>query len=245
MTKKKTIYYEELVDPFSSGKKNFLIKAEHFMRYEFAKRFINKSDVVYDIACGNGFGTKILSEKSNNVAGFDKNDHFLAYAKKRNNSADFYKADAENIYGFVKEKDLLLPDVIVCFETIEHLDDPEKFLKDAYKLIRDEGVIIASVPNGKLEPKAKGVSKNKFHKHIFYKKDIEKLFGDSGFKIEKWWGQPLSNYIVTHLRAIERKYLNKLLNKKFNFKLASYIFAYPLRFLRHRSYSIIFIGKKN
>ena len=98
------------------------ILKEHTQRYEFAKKF-TKGKRVIDAACGTGYGKEIL--EATGYMGVDISEEAIAYAKKHYGDG-FLVADLEDPTKSVDP----IPnvDVIVSFETIEHLQDPNKFL---------------------------------------------------------------------------------------------------------------------
>ena len=53
---------------------------EHKARYDFALRFVNSSMDVLDIACGVGYGSRILASAARNVVGCDIHDETIEYA---------------------------------------------------------------------------------------------------------------------------------------------------------------------
>ncbi|MFM7116190.1 MAG: class I SAM-dependent methyltransferase, partial [Planctomycetota bacterium] len=73
----------ERMDPtvpiFDSGRAEF-----HLARYRFASSYVSGKDVV-DIACGTGYGTRLLCEsgKAKSVLGIDIDDAAIAYARKK------------------------------------------------------------------------------------------------------------------------------------------------------------------
>lgn len=237
-------YYDEFIDPFIPAHNAFFIRIEHLMRYVFAKRFVQKKKlgIVYDIACGDGYGTKILSAVAKQVYGFDVSEQFLAIAKDtysgRNINYVYKNFDQDNISftGFPE------PDAIVSFETLEHVDDPQHLLKMFYVLLPKNGYLLLSTPNAKLEPKKKGKSRNKFHKHIFEQNELIGLFQEIGFTVEQVYGQSLSN-ILFHDK-VARNILNKITDRSlFLFKLFSYI-GYPNKLFKNRSYSFVVVARK-
>src|SRR3989338_1105028 len=151
---------EEMVDPYSTDKKDFLVKAEHLMRYWFAKEFFKKRvpeiSVIYDIACGNGYGSKILSSVAGEVVGFDRNNQFLTEAAELNKlfNISYYQIDLEinSLIDFLTERKIKKPAAVVSFETIEHLEFPGKLLSALYTILPNGGYFIGSVPNSKYEP---------------------------------------------------------------------------------------------
>jgi 2-polyprenyl-3-methyl-5-hydroxy-6-metoxy-1,4-benzoquinol methylase len=249
----KSVYYdEELVDPFSPDRKDFLVKAEHLMRYNFAKDYLHRNakeglKAVYDVACGNGYGTKILSRLSTRIIGLDKTRFFLEDAKSKSPSPNtsFYYVDLDttSLRDFIRKKRLPKPDAVISFETIEHLNRPDIFVRQIYSVIAPGGYFICSVPNARYEPTVGGKPRNIFHKHLFRKKDIIRLIEQNNFRIIGIWGQPYTNIIVNYFRWMTRYLDRTMLKPKERFERYAKI-AYPKRFLRSLTYSFIIIAQK-
>ncbi len=128
---------------------------EHMARYFFACQFV-KDKTVLDIACGSGYGTKLLADAgAQTVIGVDNACEAVDYAKK------WYNADT---IQFILGDALQIPiadhsiDVIVSFETIEHVTAPETFLQECKRVLTPDGLLIASTPNKGTYP-----SGNQFH----------------------------------------------------------------------------------
>ncbi len=224
-------YFEECIDPFQKGKNDFLIKAEHLQRYIFAKDILSRSEnlIIYDVASGSGYGTKILS-RVGKVYGFDKKEIDL---------------DKENLVSYVEKNKIPKPRAVVCFETLEHLENPQKLLEDFHELLPKNGLLIISVPNAKFEPKKNGKPKNIYHKHLFLQDDLVKLVEQSGFKVKNILGQPFSNILLHKV-----KWLVKLLDNLSQVSQGFFIFlsllvASPTKILTDKSYSIIIVARKN
>lgn len=145
----------------------------HIERYQFACRHLLPGTVL-DIACGTGYGTRLLAEWSDDVCtGVDISEEAVEYAKKR-------YADKEMIFvrssimDFGIYADALFSN-IVSLETIEHIEDPEKVVEHLKSLLLPGGRLIVSAP---VTP---SVDANPYHVNDFTKRSFRKLFSDAGF----------------------------------------------------------------
>jgi SAM-dependent methyltransferase len=114
---------------------------EHVYRYRLATRWVGGKDVL-DIACGEGYGTSaILASGARSVLGVDISLEACQHATRR--------YGVETRQGSAEE----IPcgdgsfDVVVSFETIEHVERPERFLRELVRVLRPGGRLIISTPN--------------------------------------------------------------------------------------------------
>ncbi|WP_051691687.1 class I SAM-dependent methyltransferase [Pedobacter borealis] len=115
---------------------------EHLHRYSAVCNLI-KDKIVLDIACGEGYGSNLLSNYASNVYGVDIDlasiEHASEKYKKRNLS--FLHGSADQI----PLKDSCL-DVVVSFETIEHHEKHEEMLSEIKRVLKTNGLLIMSSP---------------------------------------------------------------------------------------------------
>jgi 2-polyprenyl-3-methyl-5-hydroxy-6-metoxy-1,4-benzoquinol methylase len=100
---------------------------------------------ILDIGCAQGNYTLTLSKKYE-VIGIDIRSDYIEYAlmkKEPSEDAIFLSASAE--YLPLKNNSF---DLIVCSELIEHIADPEKMIREAKRLLKSNGSLIVSTPNG-------------------------------------------------------------------------------------------------
>src|SRR5579863_7916571 len=119
------------------------IEYEHLHRYFFARLFCRGKDVV-DVAAGEGYGSALLAQVASRVFGVematDAVDHAIAAYGRSN--LHFLCGDARRI---PLQADVA--DVVVSFETIEHLADQELFLAEIRRILRPDGVLVISSPD--------------------------------------------------------------------------------------------------
>jgi len=99
------------------------VDIKHLERYRWASTY-TCGKRVYDIASGAGYGSLILA--ASKYTGFDNSPEAIEYATKyyaADPGISFFQADACSM-----SPTLDIADVIVSFETIEHIKDPESFL---------------------------------------------------------------------------------------------------------------------
>lgn len=122
---------------------------EHLARYYFSFPYLKGR--VLDIACGSGYGTKLIAKSKRKeiteAVGVDIDAETIQYAKGAHHhpKVSFMKEDALN----PDLPDLLGSfDTILSFETIEHVPDDRKFLDQLVKLLRPGGTLVLSTPFG-------------------------------------------------------------------------------------------------
>jgi SAM-dependent methyltransferase len=139
----------------------------HLQRYDFASRFVTSGRVL-DCACGVGYGSHRLldaGERSHRVTGVDIDQSAIAYAR-----ANFSDPRLDYVCADASQFDAEPFDVIVSFETIEHVADPTALIANFVRLLAPGGLLIASVP---VTP---SVDVNPFHLHDFTPSSFRRMF---------------------------------------------------------------------
>jgi 2-polyprenyl-3-methyl-5-hydroxy-6-metoxy-1,4-benzoquinol methylase len=143
-------------------------------RYHFAS-FYCKNKVVLDIACNGGYGSGILSEVAEKVAGYDISSECIDFANRywKTDKTVFQTGDVLELSGAHDY------DVVVSLETIEHLKSG--FSESVSALaghLKKGGILIVSFPEDEhAEP-------NDTHRHTRIKtEDVAKAFTDNNLSI--------------------------------------------------------------
>jgi SAM-dependent methyltransferase len=191
-----------------------LYYGNHISRYSFARQHIDiiKDKRILDIACGVGYGSKYLSEIPDaEIIGVDRSKDALSIAKERFKSLNI---------TFV-EDDCLDPrkldsfnnfDIIVSFETLEHVKDPAKFLRICFDKLSDEGTFFVSTPNASVSS-PNGIVTCEHHEKEYKADEFVELLSNAGFEVIKLYGQELNEMGV--LKSEMRVFINHIYSNWF------------------------------
>lgn len=156
------------------------IRADHRARYEWAAERLAGRKVV-DAACGVGYGAKILAGAGCRVRAFDRSEESIAFAREHYNHdhrIDYYVGELEHV-RFPNQDSY---DAVVCFEALEHLEDPGRTLEWFAEMTPE---LIVSVPNEAVFPN-KGYA---FHHRHYTAAELEELLNRHGWQVREWHGQ--------------------------------------------------------
>ena len=130
----------------------------HLVVYEWIRRRVGGLRVI-DMACGEGYGSDVLSRSAASVVGVDANPEAHEHAKARY-SRPGLRFERNMIQLFSEPAD-----AVVFLQTIEHVQDPDELLEH-FKRISDVAYI--STPNVlTLAPPGAERSGNPWHVHEY------------------------------------------------------------------------------
>ena len=141
---------------------------EHRARYLFAQRY-SAGKSALDVACGSGYGSALLGEKAAAVFGVDLSAEAVGHAHRHYGSPKVH---------FAQSGCLALPfpsgqfDLVVAFEIIEHLEEPEAFLAELHRVLHPAGLLLLSTPNRLYYTEERG-EVNPFHVREFSFAELE------------------------------------------------------------------------
>lgn len=179
---------------------------EHLDRYKFAQNYTLGKRVL-DMACGSGYGSFLIATegKADMVIGVDLDRDAIRYGNHRyaSSNVERYVADATQFRAEEKFE------VILSFETIEHVPDYELLLKNYARNLKEDGFLLISTPINKVTTSD---LKNPYHVIEWSFFDFHKLI-EKYFSIEEIY---LQN-IISEKKIIPKK-VDVLTKIKFKFR---------------------------
>lgn len=158
------------------------LELDHVARYRWAQP-LAQSRSVLDVACGTGYGTALLAQAgATRIVGVDLNRGAIESARRRaGDLAEFALGDLYELPFADAEFDL-----VVCFETIEHVSDPRLALGELRRVLSPDGILAISTPNRDVYS-AHGAL-NPWHRRELNGPEFESMLREH-FEHVRVWGQ--------------------------------------------------------
>jgi ubiquinone/menaquinone biosynthesis C-methylase UbiE len=143
---------------------------EHLHRYAIATKIAMHKKVL-DVACGEGYGANLLAETAASIDGVDNSTEIIKRAKDKykKQNLQFSVADVSRL-PFPENQF----DVVVSFETLEHVQDHDKMLGEIKRVLHQDGILIISTPDKRFYNDATGFI-NPHHVHELYEDELRGL----------------------------------------------------------------------
>lgn len=164
----------------------------HNVRYDILPLIPEDAQCILEIGCASGLtGSELKKTRNVFIAGIELNPE--AAEEARHNLDDVLVGNIETMDLPYQENSF---DCIVMADVIEHLINPLSVLKKLKAYLKENGTIIASIPNvqffgllnhlveGNWTYQKEGIL-DETHLRFFTYKEIEKMFKSAGFNIEK------------------------------------------------------------
>jgi ubiquinone/menaquinone biosynthesis C-methylase UbiE len=116
----------------------------HLFPYHFVKKFCSTSTRVLDVGFGEGYGAEILSGSVADYVGLDMSEEAVVHASSRYSfpNVQFERSDATTIPFDGGSFDL-----VISFHVLEHVVEPDPYLKEMARVCRAGGHIVIVTPN--------------------------------------------------------------------------------------------------
>lgn len=146
---------------------------EHFHRYALAVRWCEDQHTL-DAACGEGYGSALLSRSASKVEGVDISEEAIKHAQGRYGHLDnvnYQVADCTRLPFADDEFDR-----VVSFETLEHLQAHDELLTEFRRVLKPGGLLILSSPDKAIYTDELKTD-NEYHIRELYRDELESLLG--------------------------------------------------------------------
>jgi 2-polyprenyl-3-methyl-5-hydroxy-6-metoxy-1,4-benzoquinol methylase len=170
------------------GEKSIYDRIEEFEfisdeRMGFITEF-KRGGKLLDVGCSMGFLVNSANKLGFESLGIDPNKECIEYGQKKYEPINLSTTLLENL----QDNDF---DVITCFNVIEHLDDPKKFLDECYKRLKQNGILvigthdIESETHNTLKSEWKQITEDGDHLFYFSQSTMKKFAEMNGYKVIK------------------------------------------------------------
>jgi 2-polyprenyl-3-methyl-5-hydroxy-6-metoxy-1,4-benzoquinol methylase len=137
--------------------------------YELALRHVSPHDRVLDVACGAGFGVRMIARHCAKIVGVDLDEPSIAAARAADGdrAGEYLVADATRM-----PFDDGAFDAVLSFETLEHVPQ-HAFLKEVGRVLEPGGLLLLSTPQNRLGH----IPFTPAHEHEFSLEELTELAG--------------------------------------------------------------------
>jgi hypothetical protein len=163
------------------------IAYEHWHRYAFARAFAPGRRVL-DAACGEGYGSALLARAGGQVLGVDIEPGAVAHARARYAGVPGLRFEAGDATALDALPDAGF-DLIVSFETLEHVHAHERLMDGFARLLAPGGLLLVSTPDKHTYTDLTG-EQNPHHVRELYRDQFEALLA-ARFPARRLYAQKL------------------------------------------------------
>ena len=183
--------------------------------YTFCLQFV-RDKTVLEVGSGSGYGAHRLAKSAKNVLGIDSDEIAVKEGMRRYSSGNL-KFVCSKIEDYNAKQKF---DVVVAFQVLEHVENPQAFLKKMASLKKKDGLLLISTPNKDTQ----SYNENPYHYREYSFVELNNILFKYFTEIKFY--SLLGDNVVKKFEKMRRKHVLKML-KKDRFKLRRFV---PRRF---------------
>lgn len=139
--------------------------AQHLAAYHACLPFVSEK-IVLDGGCGEGYGAKCMAETARMVVGVDRSWNVVREAR-RNGARNVHFSCGDLLELGFREASF---DTVCTFQVLEHLRQPDAYLREAFRVLRPSGRFILTTPN-----RLTSFSDNPYHVKEYRPEELREL----------------------------------------------------------------------
>lgn len=174
------------------------LRYQHLARYEWASGFCAEARVL-DAACGNGYGSQILSRVARSVTSLD-----IAWEPVLDAAGSIGSRVLMGDSQRLPFRDASF-EIVTSFETIEHVRDDREYVREARRVLAVGGTFLCSTPNRGLVNPGNSIADppfNPFHVREYRPPELEQLLRESFAEVTILGQTPFSRTYARSLQAV-------------------------------------------
>ncbi|GAA4445842.1 hypothetical protein GCM10023189_00230 [Nibrella saemangeumensis] len=121
---------------------------------------------VLEIGCGWGRGLQLLTQAADHYTGIDKNTDLIASLSQEYPQSTFIQANIPPLLGLVDNTF----DYIVTFQVIEHIENDDLFIREAYRVLKPGGKLLLTTVN-----RTFSLTRNPWHVREYVADELKRL----------------------------------------------------------------------
>ena len=208
------------------GKFPSRVENEHLARYCFATELVRGKQVV-DVACGSGYGTLVLAQSgAERVCGLDVSKEAIAFSRAAHQAPNLSYAIADA--QMLAEVGDSIFDVVISFETLEHIRNVHAYLDEMKRILRPGGLFLVSTPDRRITSVLHcflGRPQNPYHVREYTERELLELLS-TRFEITASYGQEfVSRWLVFWPVQFFVKVFFRLIGATKGSRLRNYIYG--------------------
>ncbi len=149
---------------------DYILYLRHLFAYQTAVTYLRSTDAVLDIGCGAGYGTHLMSSHARQLIGVDVSLDSVAAAQSAYGSSAcrFLAYDGGRLPFADGEFD-----AATSFQTIEHVHDDGRFVREAARVLKAGASFVLTTPNRSTRLREGQQPWNRFHVREYSATELE------------------------------------------------------------------------